>query len=180
MTDEELMVAYRGGDLSAFQILYKRHKGRLMGYLITKLKDLDEAEDVFQSVFVKLHAGRFNYKENIPFLPWIFTITKNTMVDYIRKKGTYKKHISIDSEYIGSRAAGITNEQLPIGEAISELSSLSDSQRKALELRFNDGLSFEDVGKHMKITQSNARQIASRAIRTLRNMFARKETTNER
>ena len=46
MTDEELMVAYGEGDLSAFQILYKRHKDRLMGYLITKLKDLDEAEDV--------------------------------------------------------------------------------------------------------------------------------------
>ncbi len=76
MTDEELMVAYREGDLSAFQILYKRHKGRLMGYLIRKLKDLDEAEDVFQSVFVKLHAGRFKYKEDIPFLPTIYMTSK--------------------------------------------------------------------------------------------------------
>jgi RNA polymerase sigma factor (sigma-70 family) len=174
MTDEELMVAYKEGDLSAFQILYKRHKGRLMGYLIKKLKDLDEAEDVFQSVFVKLHAGRFSYKENIPFLPWIFTITRNTMVDHIRKKGTYKKHISVDTEYISSRTAGIISEPVSIGAAISELSSLSDLQRQALELRFNDGLSFEDIGKHMKITQSNARQIASRAVRALRNMFAKK------
>ena len=174
MTDEELMAAYKEGDLSAFQALYKRHKGRIMGYLIKKLKDLDEAEDVFQSVFVKLHAGRFRYKEDIPFLPWIFTITKNTMVDYIRKKGIYKKHISVDSVYIGSRATDTTNEPLPISAVFSELSSLNDSQRKALELRFNDGLSFEDIGKHMKITQSNARQIASRAVRALRNMFAKK------
>ena len=173
MTDEALMVAYREGDLSAFQILYKRHKGRLMGYLITKLKDLDEAEDVFQSVFVKLHAGRFNYKEDIPFLPWIFTIARNTMIDHIRKKGTYKKHISVDTEYINSRAAGNKSKPLSIG-AISELSSLSDSQRQVLELRFNDGLSFEDIGKHMKITHSNARQIASRAVRALRNLFASK------
>ncbi|MCP4552063.1 MAG: sigma-70 family RNA polymerase sigma factor [Bacteroidetes bacterium] len=173
MTDEELMIAYREGDLSAFQILYKRHKGRLMGYLITKLKDLDEAEDVFQSVFVKLHGSRFSYKENIPFLPWIFTIARNTMVDHIRKKGTYKKHISVDTEYISSRAAKNTSESLSIGTTISELSSLSDLQRQALELRFNDGLSFEDIGKQMKITHSNARQIASRAIRALRKMFAR-------
>ncbi len=174
MTDEELMVAYREGDLSAFQILYKRHKGRLMGYLITKLKDLDEAEEVFQSVFVKLHAGRFSYKENIPFLPWIFTITRNTMVDHIRKRETYKKHINVDTEYISSHAAGNKSEPLSIGAAISELSSLSDSQRQALELRFNDGLSFEDIGKHMKITHSNARQITSRAVRALRNLFSGK------
>jgi len=174
MTDEELMVAYREGDLSAFQILYKRHKGRLMGYLITKLKDLDEAEEVFQSVFVKLHAGRFSYKENIPFLPWIFTIARNTMVDHIRKRETYKKHISVDTEYITSRAGGNNREPLSIGSVVSELSSLSDSQRQALELRFNDGLSFEDIGKHMKITHSNARQIASRAVRALRNLLAGK------
>lgn len=67
MTDEELMVAYKEGDVSAFQTLYKRHKRRLMGYLITKLKNLDEAEDVFQSVFVKLHAGRFKYKEDCAY-----------------------------------------------------------------------------------------------------------------
>lgn len=179
MTDEELMVAYRGGDLSAFQILYKRHKGRLMGYLITKLKDPDDAEEVFQSVFVKLHAGRFCYKKNIPFLPWIFKIARNAMVDHIRKKQTYKKHISVDTGYITSHAGENNKEPLPIGLAMSELSSLSDSQRQILELRFNDGLSFEDIGKHMKITHSNARQIASRAIRTLRNLFAGKGTENE-
>ncbi|MBW2250618.1 MAG: sigma-70 family RNA polymerase sigma factor [Deltaproteobacteria bacterium] len=174
MTDEELMVAYRKGDFSAFQILYKRHKRRLMGYLITKLKDQDEAEDVFQSVFVKLHVGRFNYKEDIPFLPWIFTIARNAMIDHIRKKETYKKHISVDTEYISSSAAEDKSEPLSIGAAISEFSSLSDSQRQALELRFNDGLSFEDIGKHMKITPSNARQIASRAVRALRNLITGK------
>ena len=174
MTDEELMVAYREGDLSAFQILYKRHKRRLMGYLITRLKDQDEAEDVFQSVFVKLHVGRFNYKEDIPFLPWIFTIARNTMIDHIRKKETYKKHINVDTEYISSSAAEDKSKPLSIGAAISELSSLSDSQRQALELRFNDGLPFEDIGKHMKITHSNARQIASRAVRALRNLITGK------
>ena len=145
-----------------------------MGYLITKLKDLDEADDVFQSVFFKLHAGRFNYKEDIPFLPWIFTIARNTMIDHIRKKGTYKKHISVDTEYINSRAGGNNREPLSIGATMSELSSLSDLQRQTLELRFNEGLSFEDVGKHMKITHSNARQIASRAVRVLRSLLAGK------
>lgn len=174
MTDEELMVAYREGDLTAFQILYNRHKRRLMGYLITKLADLDEAEDVFQCVFVKLHAKRFNYKKEIPFLPWIFTIARNTMIDHIRKKQTYKKHICVDTEYISSRPAGNKTAPISIGEAVSELSSLNDIQRQALELRFNDGLSFEDIGRQMKITRSNARQIASRAVRTLRNLLAGK------
>jgi len=142
--------------------------------IIPRLKYLDEAEEVFQSVFIKLHAGRFCYKKNIPFLPWIFKITRNTMIDHIRKKETYKKYISVDTEYIASHAGGNNEEPLPIGSVMSELSILSDSQLQALELRFSDGLSFEDIGKHMKITHSNARQITSRAIRKLRNLFAGK------
>lgn len=179
MTDEELMVAYKEGDLSAFQTLYNRHKGRLMGYLITKTKDQAEAEDVFQSVYLKLHKNRFKYREDIPFLPWIFTITRNTMIDHIRKRKTFKKHITLNTEYIISSAAGNKRGPLSISGAISELSSLSDSQRQVLELRFNDGLSFKDIGKHMKITHSNARQIASRAVRALRNLMQVKETENE-
>lgn len=96
------------------------------------------------------------------------------MIDHIRKKETYKKHISVDTEYISSRAGGNISEPLSINAAISELSSLTDSQRQALELRFNDGLSFEEIGKQMKTTHSNARQIASRAVRALRNLFAAK------
>ncbi len=174
MTDEELMVAYREGDPSAFQRLYTRHKRRLMGYLLTKLKDRNEAEDVFQSVFTKLHASRFRYNDEIPFLPWIFTMTRNTMVDHIRKKETYKKHIRVDTEYVLSRGSGEKSEPLSIAAAVSELSSLSDAQRQALELRFNDGLSFDEISKSMKMSPANARQIASRGIRALKKLMTGK------
>ena len=179
MTHEELMTLYKEGVLEAFQMLYSRHKGRVMSYLIGKLKNRDEAEDVFQAVFLKLHTGRFKYKENIPFLPWIFTIAHNAMIDYIRKRQTYKKHISLDTENTAYASAGDTEKPLPIGSAVSELSSLSDSQRQALELRFNEGLSFYDISRRMKTTSSNARQIASRAIRALRALMRVKEAENE-
>jgi RNA polymerase sigma-70 factor (ECF subfamily) len=45
------MQAYIKGDIKAFQTLYQRHKGRVLGYLNSRLKTQDEAEDVFQEVF---------------------------------------------------------------------------------------------------------------------------------
>ncbi|MBW6510104.1 MAG: hypothetical protein K0A94_11250 [Desulfuromonadales bacterium] len=56
-SDEQLMTAYADGDTQAFQVLYERHKGRLLGYLYSKLRDRDEAEEVFQITFAKLHAA---------------------------------------------------------------------------------------------------------------------------
>ena len=76
MTDEELMQVYINGDIEAFQALYQRHKGRAMGYLNARLANQEEAEDVFQDVFTKLHRYRFKYEQDVPFLPWLFTIVK--------------------------------------------------------------------------------------------------------
>jgi predicted RNA polymerase sigma factor len=76
MTDEALMAAYREGDFHAFQTLYEKHRGRVMGYLVLKLRDRNDAEDAFQTVFSKLHAGRSTYKDEIPFLPWLIMYGK--------------------------------------------------------------------------------------------------------
>ncbi|MCF8114539.1 MAG: RNA polymerase sigma factor [Desulfotignum sp.] len=174
MTDEELMAAYKQGDANAFHILYNRHKGRLMGYLIARLKDPDDAEDIFQSIYAKLHASRYKYRQDIPFLPWFFTIAKNTMIDQIRKNNTRKKHIRVDAEYINTRADKTKTAHQQIGSAIPELSRLNDSQRQTLALRFNEGLSFQEIAAHLETTSSNARQTASRAVRTLRKLLAGK------
>ena len=174
MTDEELMQAYIKGDIKAFQTLYQRHKGRVMGYLNSRLKSQDEAEEVFQEVFTKLHGYRLKYKEDVPFLAWLFTIVKNALIDHIRKRGTQNKYLQSDPEQV-SNAPDERVASLSIAEAISELSSLSTKQRQALELRFNEDLSFADIAARMNISQSNTRQIVSRAIRQLRGLMSGKE-----
>ncbi|MDH5752558.1 MAG: RNA polymerase sigma factor, partial [Deltaproteobacteria bacterium] len=73
------MSAYQAGDMDSFRELYEAHKGRVMGYLHSRLNDQDEAEDVFQQVFLKLHRYRHRYRSEVPFLPWLFTITRNAM-----------------------------------------------------------------------------------------------------
>jgi len=174
MTDEELMQAYIKGDIEAFRTLYQRHKDRVLGYLSARLKSLDEAEEVFQEVFSKLHSHRFKYRDNVPFLAWIFSIAKNTLIDHVRKQATQNKYFQLDQEKVtNSPDAKVTN--LSISEAISELSSLNTKQRRVLELRFNDGLSFADIAACMNTSPSNIRQVISRAIRRLRSLMSGKE-----
>ena len=168
------MQNYINGDVEAFHILYHRHKGRVLGYLNSRLESQDEAEDVFQEVFTKLHKYRFKYKKDIPFLPWLFTVVKNTLIDHIRKNATRNKHIQLGAEQINN-AQNIKEENLSIAEAISELSSLSNKQRQAIELRFNDDLSFEDIAIRMNTSQTNVRKIVSRAIQKLRGLMLGKE-----
>jgi RNA polymerase sigma factor (sigma-70 family) len=174
MTDEELMQAYIQGDIESFRMLYQRHKDRVMGYLNARLKSQDEAEDVFQEVFSKLHIYRFKYKDSVPFLAWLFTIAKNTLIDHVRKQTTQNKYFQIDHEKVANVPDAKVNS-LSIAEAFSELSTLNAKQRQALELRFNDDLSFSDIAARMDTTPSNIRQVISRAKRLLRGLMLDKE-----
>ena len=179
MTDEELMQAYRDGDAEAFAALYERHKRRILGFLLTRIQDRDEAEDVFQSVFTKLHRSRHRYRPEIPFLPWIFTLVRNTLIDHVRKKETYARHITTSEEAVASHAASNAGAD-SIHSAIAGLSGLNENQRRTLELRFNQGLTFAEIAVQMQTSADNARQIASRAIRKLRRQIVGKERRHEK
>ena len=179
MTDEELMVAYIDGDTEAFEILYGRHKGRVMGFLMTKLRDRNETEDVFQTTFTKLHNARHKYRHDIPFLPWLFTITRNALVDHVRKKGVHDRHITISEEFVDGYAEPVV-DTTPIQATFTELSKLNESQRQALDLRFNQGLTFAEIAEQMQTSADNTRQLVSRAVRKLRSLMVKKEQRNEK
>lgn len=173
------MLAYSAGDLEAFETLYKRHKGRVLGYLLARLRDHSEAEDVFQAVFAKLHRGRHQYREEIPFLPWLFTIARNALIDHVRRQQAYAKHISTSEEAVHACAAPVADNS-PLHASVVELASLNPGQRRALELRFEQGLTFGEIADQMQTSTDNARQIISRAVRRLRSLLGEKERHREK
>lgn len=164
------MQAYADGDIEAFQALYQRHKNRIFGFLLSKLKNQSESEEVFQTVFSKLHIARGKYRQEIPFLPWVFTIARNALIDHVRKNETYRKHITTSEVAVNSYAEPSPDNSSE-SIAIAELSSLTATQRQALELRFNQGLSFQEIGEQMQTSADNSRQIISRSIRKLRQLM---------
>ena len=86
LTDEELMQKYRIGDMEAFQELHSRHAPKIYGYLTKKLGSGSHADDVFQETFLRLHRFRNKYDSSFPFLPWFYTLCRNTMLDDQRKR----------------------------------------------------------------------------------------------
>jgi len=174
LTDEQLVLAYAVDDMEAFEVLYQRHKSRVFGFLMRRLKDQTESEEVFQTVFAKLHLSRETYQQQIPFLAWLFTIARNAIIDHVRKKESYRKYITTSEEAVAAYAQlGPTTS--PGDIALRELSSLSAIQRQALDLRFGQGLTFQEISEQIQTSEANSRQIISRAIGKLRKLIAVKE-----
>lgn len=161
-TDEELMVAYRLSDEKAFRELYSRHSAKVFGFLNKHLKKDAEANDVFQNVFLKLHHSRSKYDPKFPFMAWLFTIAKSTLIDFTRKKNRLAE-VALDTDTLITNSAS-SQMDLPIA-------ALPENQRQVIDLRFSQDLSFEEIAALLETTPSNVRQILSRGVRRLRSLL---------
>src|ERR687892_745344 len=85
--DEELMLAYRGGDAGAFETLYKRHRGALYRFVLRAIKQRPAAEELFQEVWIRVIEARNRYAPRARFTTWLYTIAHNLLVDHWRRKG---------------------------------------------------------------------------------------------
>ncbi len=86
MTDEDLVVSYIEGDDSAFVTLMDRYLKLIYSFTFRMCKNTDNAEEITQETFLKVWKNIKKFKTNQKFKTWIYTIAKNTAIDYLRKR----------------------------------------------------------------------------------------------
>ena len=165
LSDEELMKDYQKGNEMAFATLYSRHSPRVYGYLLKRLRDKAFADDVFQAVFLKIHQSRKSYDPSLLFGPWLFSVCKSVMIDSLRKRN--RTLGMLDDSHSGHIETFAAEAPIP-SAAIPSLDDLPEVQRRAVELRYGNDLSFEEIAKQLETTPSNVRQLTSRAVRKLK------------
>jgi RNA polymerase sigma factor (sigma-70 family) len=176
-TDEELMALYQAGDEAAFNLLYHRYSGRVFGYLRLKLESREGVEEVFQATFLKLHHSRNLYQKGLPFPPWLFTITRNTLIDWCRKNKRLEAfNHSIQNESLESwDPSGLQHpDEMP------DLTLVPEPQRKALQMRYYEQLSFDEIAQRLSTSPANVRQLISRGIKRLRTTLAARGGNREK
>lgn len=162
-SDEELMKAFKLGHNEAFNMLYERYSGRIIAYLRKRLHDDDAAQEVFQETFLKVSANRSSFDSKGLFAPWLFTICRNSLIDFIRK-------VQLESH----ARQTVLEEGVEMSSSSSEgrfeklMRSLNEREKKILELRFQKDLTFQRISQTLGISTVNVRKIASRAITRLR------------
>ena len=164
LSDEDLMALYQSGEMKAFETLYLRHSGRVLAFLQKKTSP-ESARELLQETFLKLHRSRHQYSPQYPFLPWLFTITRNALVDFVRLN---------ESKVSRSSVVDIEQASIPADAPVwtpdlsQALATLPANQRRAIELRYLSDWTFEQIADDMKTSPTNIRQMVSRGIKKLR------------
>lgn len=170
LLDEELMSLYQGGDYQAFEVLYHRHSGRVFDFL-KKRSSSEVASDLIQVVFEKVHKSRKNYEEKYPFLPWLFTITRNTLLDYFKSaevKYSRQREVSEILDFVP------TPQTSAVYDFSTLLEGLNQDQRRAIELRYLADWSFEKISQEIKTSPQNVRKLISRGTKKIRSILKQK------
>lgn len=157
-SDEELMVIYVSGESSAFSELYRRYKNRVYGYLQGKIRP-GELDDVFQKIFLKLHAKRHLFKEEYPFAPWFFTLCRHVIIDH------YRLQKDLDFEELARELKAEEGELE--GEAM-KVPQMDPEQYRLLYMKFVEGRGYKELEEEFQANASTLRKRVSRIISALR------------
>lgn len=127
-SDEELMLAYAGGDAGAFDRLYARHRGPLFRLMLRSVKTRSEAEELYQEVWMRVVESRERYASTAKFTTWLYTVAHNRLIDHWRRKGLVVVPAETeDGEPMVEARAGPFDEPHRVAEAKATLARFEEA-----------------------------------------------------
>jgi RNA polymerase sigma-70 factor (ECF subfamily) len=171
-SDEELMLAIRQGEKTAFNELYQRYSGKLYGYIL-KLLWYNEvrAQDLLQDLFTKIITQPHLFDTNRSFKTWVYTIASNLCKNEF-KRNEVRKNTSngLDSHFQLSGADDVeqTVNDWEFKVALDqELIKLDDKHREVFVLKHIDGLSIKEISEIVGINEGTVKSRLFYAIKKL-------------
>lgn len=175
--DEQLMRAYREGDVSAFETLYRRHRGGLYRYLVRQLGERGVAEELFQDVWIRIVGARQRYLATARFATYLYRIAHNLVIDHYRRVAAAPRAVSgATSDELMADLAADPNEQpdrqlharTQIERLQAALAALPSEQREAFLLQEEGGLSVDEIAAATGVTRETAKSRLRYALAKLR------------
>ncbi|HLA35860.1 MAG TPA: RNA polymerase sigma factor [Rhodocyclaceae bacterium] len=177
-TDESLMLAYRDGEAAAFEALYARHRGKLFRYLLHQCRKREQAEEMFQEVWMSVIRARSAYEVSAKFSTWLYRIAHNRLIDGYRATGhlaEFEREIDDeDGELPEIRAPEFEQpeQRMERGELaacmIAAVEALPAAQREAFLLVAEGGLSVDEIARAIGVGFETAKSRLRYAYARLR------------
>jgi RNA polymerase sigma-70 factor (ECF subfamily) len=181
LEEKILFSKIRQKDKEAFAKVYDLHIDEIYRFIFFKVSNTEEAEDLTSAVFLKTwnYLQKDNQDENYDSLrPLLYKIARNTVIDHYRKTSLKERtNIALDSKISPVdivdekqdivKQAEISSDLKIVQEKINEL---KEEYREIILMRFVQELSFKEIALILNKSRGNARVLAFRALKALREL----------
>lgn len=178
MTEQELVRAAAGGDTEAFEQLVRTYENKIYHLALRMCGSSEEAGDIAQEAFLAAWRGLPSFRGESNFATWLYRLTSNAAIDYLRRQKKERGDMSLDDEELGLDAVDTgpgpqdAAEQTEVQSAVAAgLRQLSEGHRQVLVLREIQGLSYEEIAAVLEVDLGTVKSRISRARAALRKIL---------
>jgi RNA polymerase sigma-70 factor, ECF subfamily len=171
------MVRVRRGEEAAFRLLVERWERQVFAFLWRMTGNEDDARELTQDVFVKVHANASKYEPRGLFKSWLFRIAGNLSRSFARRRKLVD-WISFDSfrhdrqQDVPGPDAGLEAEETR-DMVRAAVDALPERQRQALVLKRFHEMSQREIASAMEISEGAVESLLVRAMTALRGRLTR-------
>ena len=162
-SDESLACLAQAGDASAFEALVIRHHPRLVRFIAARLRDVRAAEDIVQDALVNAWHALHRWDARRPFLPWIFAICRNRLVDHIRR--TPPSSMEDTHELAHNQTPALSFAMREDAQRLWQWAQtiLNERQYTTLWLHYQEEFSVAETATAMRLTTTHVKVLLHRA-----------------
>jgi RNA polymerase sigma-70 factor (ECF subfamily) len=158
-SDQELLERYRNGDRDAFAEIVVRYQRPVYNAALWMLRNVDDARDVAQTVFLKVVERLDDYDPRYKFFSWIYRIAVNEALNQQRRHG-HEEPLDEDAE-IPDGESPSPESQMQMAERSrhvhSALQSLSTNDRTVLMLRHFSECSYDEIAEILDLDEKTVK-----------------------
>lgn len=172
MERNELASRLISGDVGAFNAIYWQHHQAIYANILKLTKDPSVARDILQEVFMTLWEKRATIKPDQPLIGWLFTISFNKSVSYLRihlKRKLVFHNVPLNELAIPDEHTSDDDRYINLYDAINQL---SPQKRRVFELCKMEGKTYQEAADEMNISRHTVKEYLSGSMAFVQDYLA--------
>jgi len=170
VNERQLVLQAQAGNGEAFGQLYDAYMERIYRFIYFRVEDQQTAEDITSQVFLRAwnNLDRFRLGRT-PYLAWLYTIAHNAVIDHYRtrKVTTALEDVRLSQPDYAEVVENDIDFEVEMISIKVAMHTLTDDQQQVLTLKFMEGLSNDEIARHLGKREGAVRALQMRGLRAL-------------
>lgn len=174
--DDDALVAIAGHDVEAFAMLYRRHLHRVYSYLLSRVGNVHDAQDLTTQTFVAALNAIETYQPRGLFVAWLLGIARRKLSDHFRDSIPTVAIEDIDVQLANQDVLeeAVIN-RLQMQEVVMILARLNPERAEAIRLRYLANLKIREVAEVMEKSEGAIKMLLARGLDDIRHVLGIQE-----
>ena len=175
LSDHELMIAVRAGEIDRLGDLFERHHGPLYGFFVRTTGDRIASEDLVQLVFYRILKYRHTYRDEGRFSAWIYHVARKVAADHFHRNSLAPRATDPDDLHaVPDQAPHAADRAMAADDTErlhAALAALGPDQRELLVLARFQHLKHEEIARLFDLSVGAVKVRVHRALKDLRDIY---------